>query len=358
MTERQTENEVGGNDFSIIEAAAFFLRHRRLIFSLAIVLFVITVTFRLLADRQYVSSASFVPQASNPLSALGGLAAQFGVTAPGQDPNETSAFYGDLLKTREVNTSVLQSEYRYPADSGVVTTTLVRVLPTGNGTAEMKLAKGVALLTRSLKVDVKARTGVVTLELAMPNAVLAQQVVQRFLDEVNRFNMQRRNSKAGAERRFMEGRLAQLHQESRDAEDRLQAFLTTNRDYRNSPDLSFRHDRLAQDMEFRRTIYNTVAQSIEKSRMDEVRDTPVITVIEKPIIASRPESRGAAKFGLLALIGGGVLGMGIGFLKDDIHRRRAASDPEIAALTGYLDDARNDLESVRRGFRPKRAGLP
>ncbi|MDB4891923.1 MAG: lipopolysaccharide biosynthesis protein [Gemmatimonadetes bacterium] len=355
-TDRPPEN-ADENNFSIVEVAAFFLRHRRMIIGLAGLLFVITVTTRLLSARQYASSASFVPQSSN-LSGLSGLAAQFGVAAPGQDAVETPAFYGELLKTRELITSVLLSKYTFPTDTGVVTATLADLLPTGEGSPQMKLSKAVDMLTASLKVDVKARTGVVSMRLAMPNPTLAQEVVQRFLDEVNRFNVERRTSKAGAERRFMESRSEQLLLELRDAENRLQAFLTANRDYRNSPDLTFRHDRLAQEMEFRRSVYNTVAQAVEKSRMDEVRDTPVITIIEKPIVPARPEGRGTAKFGLFALIGGTVLGMGIGFVRDEVTRRRAASDPEFAALSRYLADTRHDFDAVRRGFRRKRVKSP
>jgi len=218
------EKETDSEQFSMLEVATFVLRHRWLIVGFAGVLFLIAVTARVFADRQYTSSASFVPQASDKMAGLAGLAAQFGVTATGPDATESPAFYADLLKTREVLTTILQGEYRFPTDTGTVSVKLIDLLAVEPGPAELRMVKAGQALTARLKVDLKPRTGVVAFELPMPNPVLAQQVVQRFLDEVNRFNLERRNSKAGAERRFIEGRMAELQRELRDAETGFRRF--------------------------------------------------------------------------------------------------------------------------------------
>jgi len=288
---------------------------------------------------------------------VAGMAAQLGVVAPGTDATQSPAFYADLLKSREVLSTILQGEYRFPTDTGVASGKLIDLLKVKARTDGLRMVKAIAKLTGSLQVNLKARTGVIAFQVRMPNPVLAQQVVQRFLDELDRFNREQRRSQAGAERRFTDSRIVQLQRELRDVEDRLQAFLQRNRDYRNSPELTFQRDRMAQEVAFRQNVYTTVAQSNEKARIDEARDTPVITVVERPSLPARADGRGLAKFGLLAIILGGLAAVGIGFAREALARRRAAADPEFEALSAIANETREDfgriLRRVRRAF-PRR----
>jgi uncharacterized protein involved in exopolysaccharide biosynthesis len=54
----------------------------------------------------------------------------------------------------------------------------------------------------------------------------------------------------------------------------MQAFLQANRQWANSPDLTFQHDRLERDIALRQQVYTTLVQSFEQARISEVRDTP------------------------------------------------------------------------------------
>lgn len=230
---------------SMFEFVTFLLRHRRLIAGCAGALFLVVVLPKSFGGRQYTSAASFVPQSSNRASGLAGMAAQFGVVAPGTDATQSPAFYADLLKSREVLSTILQGEYRFPTDTGVASGKLIDLMQVKAPTDGLRMVNAIAQLIGSLQVNLKARTGVITFQVRMPNPVLAKQVVQRFLDELDRFNLEQRQSQAGAERQFTDSRIVQLQRELRDVEDRLQAFLQRNRDYRNSPELTFQRDRLA-----------------------------------------------------------------------------------------------------------------
>jgi uncharacterized protein involved in exopolysaccharide biosynthesis len=65
--------------------------------------------------------------------------------------------------------------------------------------------------------------------------------------------------------------------------------------------------------------------------MEEARDTPVIMIIEKPSLPSRPDPRGVGKFGALAGICGLLLGIGAGVLLDLRDRRRGSADSYVTA---------------------------
>jgi uncharacterized protein involved in exopolysaccharide biosynthesis len=111
------------------------------------------------------------------------------------------------------------------------------------------------------------------------------------MSEVDSFNLKSRQSQASQERRFTEQRLTQAQADKRQAEDELQAFLQRNRDFRSSPQLSFAYDRLADNVSLRQQLYTTLAQSYEQARIEEVRDTPVITIVEPPMLPARPDPR-------------------------------------------------------------------
>jgi uncharacterized protein involved in exopolysaccharide biosynthesis len=111
---------------------------------------------------------------------------------------------------------------------------------------------------------------------------------------------------------------------------------------------------MAREVEFRKNVYTTVAQSNEKARIDEARDTPVITVVERPSLPARPDGRGRIKFGLLALIVGMLAAIGIGYARDAVERRRDAADPEFEAFSAVAEQTRDDLGRILRLRGPSR----
>ena len=88
----------------------------------------------------------------------------------------------------------------------------------------------------------------------------------------------------------------------------MQDFMQRNRDWRNSPQLVFTHDRLDREVSMRQAVYTTLVQSYEAARIDEVRNTPVITVMEPPDVPAKPDPRLALLKSLLA----GIVGLALG----------------------------------------------
>lgn len=310
------QGPIGTEDALMPQLTTSLRRHLRLIAGLSGASFVSVVLLLSFREPRYTSTASFVPQSNRPTSALAGVAATLGVEASMTGNAPSPAFYADLVKSRDLLTSILRVEYSFPTRSGVASGKLVDLLRIKGSSEQLRMEKAVRKLSGVLEVNYKVRTGMISIAAQMPNPVLAQRVVQRFLDELARFNLEQRKSQAGAERRFTEERLVALQRELRAAEDRMQAFMQRNRDYRNAPELMFEYERMARDVAFRQTVYSGVAQANERARMDEVRDTPVITVVDQPSLPAEADGRGRLRFGLLAGILGGFAALGIGVARD------------------------------------------
>jgi len=206
------------------------------------------------------------------------------------------------------------------------------------------------------------KSGLVTVSVRAESAELSQQIASRVLQLLNRFNLDRRRSQAAEERRFVEGRVGEVKSELRLAEDRLQYFLQANRDYGNSPSLRFQQERLAADVALQRQLFTTLTQSYEQAKIEEVRDTPVITVVELPEVPARPDSRGLLLRALGGFVAGMLLGMAIAALSALTHSNRVQRSEEFEAYTALRNEAISDLKRpwrpLLRAFRGERARLP
>jgi uncharacterized protein involved in exopolysaccharide biosynthesis len=331
---------------SIFVALNALLRQRGLVLGCAVLLALVAGSWAFLRDRVYGSSASFMTESRQ--SAVSGLAAQFGLVLPGTSGGESPQFYADLLKSREILGATVTTAFTVPG-TGPRPTTLVDFYRTKGATPALRRENAIDRLAKALDVSVSPRTNVVTVRVTARSAELAQQINQRLLALLGDFNQRRRQSRASEERRFAEERLATVKGELRVSEDRLQSFLQSNRDYRNSPALVFAYERLQADVMLLRQVVTTLQQSAEQAKIEEVRDTPTVTLVESPSLPVRPDPRGVLKFALIGVVLGTFLGMAFAFVRETI------SSPSVRATSDYEEFVRLRREAVSDLLHPGRA---
>src|SRR5690242_11043905 len=115
-----------------------------------------------------------------------------------------------------------------------------------------------------------------------------------------------------AERQFVEARVTEAQNALHAAEERLSDFKTRNKVI-GSPELSLEQDRLQREVTLRQQVYTNLVQNEEEARIREVRDTPVITILESPRLPVLPEARQVVKKTLTGMVAGIVLGVVIAF---------------------------------------------
>ena len=158
----------------------------------------------------------------------------------------------------------------------------------------------------SAKVD--AKTGVITLQAELPDPDLSASVVSRMVALLNEFNQRTRNGRARERRRFTEGRTADAQRDLTSAEDAMRAFLVRNRSFDNSPQLVFENQRLDRQVQIRQDVYQTLRREYEVARIDEVNNTPVLTVVDAPTPPAKPSSPRRVRMTLVALVLGLLVG--------------------------------------------------
>jgi uncharacterized protein involved in exopolysaccharide biosynthesis len=264
----------------------------------------------LTSPRYFTTDASFMARGGRGQSQLSELAQQFGLGGGGADTEQSPAFYMDLVESRSLLAAVGNRDYSMRTASGVLTGNIIKIYGIRAKNPAIQKARMIDALKGQVEEFVNARTGVITIWVHAQTPEMAVQITRNILDEVNRFNLNRRQTQAGAERNFVEKRLGDAQMELRQAEENLQSFLTENREFRSSPSLQLEFDRLNRTVSMRQELYNTLAKAYEQAKIEEVKDLPVITVVEPPETPIAPDAHG----GLLKTLIGIIVGVAIGSL--------------------------------------------
>ncbi len=146
------------------------------------------------------------------------------------------------MTSRSVLGALADTTFEIQRDGKAVMAPLQEIFDVSGSTPALRREAVIRQLAKRINAVALLKTGIVRVRATAGSPELARQIVEFVLDRLNWFNLVTRQSQAGAERRFMETRLDTAGIELRAAEDRAQSFLQRNRDYRNSPELSFQQD--------------------------------------------------------------------------------------------------------------------
>ncbi len=334
---------------SLVWLAVVLLRGRRVLLWCATVGVVVSLAICLLRRTYYTTSFSFLPTATQDQSRAGlaSLAGQFGISlaalAGAQQPPQ---LYADLLTTRGILGPIADDSFAPGADS-TQREPLAQYFKINGEEAPVITDKTLRKLREDvIRSSVATRTtGMVTVQVRTKSRYVSLAIANRLLAGLNDFNLVKRQSQAREERRFTEGRLEAARVSLRTAEDEMQRFLQSNRQA-ESPALAFQRERLQREVTFRQQVVTSLAQQYEENRIREVRDTPVITVIEAPILAARPDPRHRVMIMILGTMASLAVGMMIVIIQETwTGRGDRGPDPALAELVGEWNRTRGRASS-------------
>lgn len=334
----------GAPAVTLLDMVNVLLRHRWRLARWMIVIGLLSALPTLFQKPTYSASGSFVLQGTDQGRAgLAGFAAQLGVQLPvGGGAGQSPQFFADLLHTRDVLSRVMSDSVKDPAGPHRVLAMSLFALP--GSTPEMRRDAAIRLLSQSLMdVVVSKSTGVVTVTVTTPWPSVSRELAEKLLAGVNRTSQGMRKAQASEERRFSEERLNASRDSLRIAEDRLAAFTRGNRQYQISSDLTFARERLQRDVNLQQQVFTSLVQSYEDSRLRELRDTPVITVIETPVDASSANPRGRVRRFLVGAFVGATLCILVLLISHLLHSGQERRSPALETFGTLIGDMRGDF---------------
>lgn len=342
------------------------LRHPWIVMGVPLVLVALVAVTSLLQPPQFTARSAFVPQGgSEDVGRLSMLADQFGFDiGTTSQPATSPEFYAELLHSGEILEPAVVQTYRttrmVDGDTTFVVGNLVERLDVRGETQEERVFRAVEELQERVHVETDLSAGIVSVSVTGPGPELSAAVNQRILEELNAYNLERRQSQAAAERRFVEERLEDAQEELLLAEEKLENFLESTRRFGESPRLRFERDRLQRQVDMRQQLYASLNQSYQQARIAEVRYTPLITIVERPRAPVEPDPRHLPIRIALALVVGLVAGMGAAYAVDYARGARLRESDEFQEFVllrsrllgpaGRIDRTTSDSEdSEERG---------
>jgi uncharacterized protein involved in exopolysaccharide biosynthesis len=319
----------------LIQAANIALRNRALLVGLPLVLGLLAAVLAMMQPRTWEVRASFVPNGANDAGSgqLGSIAAQLGMNLVTSQPGQSPAFYGELLQTRDLLQEAVDTEYRVREGGRVVRGNLVQLYgldaADAGGGGMSPREQAVEVLKNSLNTQVNPETGVVEVKVVADRPALAEAIARRLIALTEDFDQNKRRTQASARRVFAEARFNEARDALRAVEGRMEGFVSRNRMFSQSPLQMLEFNRVKQELELRQQVYAALAQSYEQARIDEVRNTPVITVLETPEGAARRVSRGTVLQAIFGAFMGFVLAVVIALVRDKARRAASTRSPEL-----------------------------
>ena len=330
-------------EISLFAVGTVLLRNRWRILRWMLVTGSIAAGIGFFKPALYTASASFIPQGTDvSRSGLANLAGQFGFSLPASNQTLSPDFYAKLITSQAILKQIARDTITVE-ELGRRRISFQELYDIRGGSSSRREEQGAARLSRMVSASVDKNTGVVQLSVLTRWPSVSLAIATALVDAVNEFNQRTRQGQAAAERKFTEGRLVVARGELRAAEDRLQGFLSTNRDFSRSPELTFERDRLQRDVMLQQQVFTSLTESLEDVRIREVRDTPVITIVESPSVETFPEPRRRVVLVSFAVLLGGIFGGFLAFLREGMARRRKQGDTEAEEFAGALGQVKGEV---------------
>ena len=354
------DNDAAGQerevDLSLVRVGSILLRNRRLIVGSSVAMAVLFAVGTWMQPDSYTAESIFVPQArtAGSGSELGLLASQFGFeVGSGPRPAESPQFYAALISTKGILRGVAQEKYSMEHDNS---NTIVDAAPLSallgieadDSVAALRETVGQLQEMVSATVD---QTGRVRVRSQASSPQLAVALNERILDAVVRYNRDVRQSNTRAERLFIEERMAEAKRDLEIAEAAYTEFLTTNRVIQGAPQLMAEASRLDRQAQFRQQVFTSLAQANEKARVDEVRNTPLISMVERPqdTVSRTPDNM--LLNGVFAAFITALIMAGFAFVREYVRRQRVERPDTYHEFMALSKEARADLGAPWKAFR-------
>jgi len=279
LASRTSDRVALGDVFALLRS------NLRLLVALPLAVGVITLAILLFRGQRYSADSTLRPQMSESnQSRLAGLAAQFGLQVPGMTLGDPVKLYSELAASRQILTKVLLTTYTIPNRDGgdSLRGTLVDFWDLPAKTSDDINRKALGKLRKRILVSSNREAGLVYIRTVSGSPELSVAINRRLLDLLDESSKQRRQTQASAEREFLQARLKQAGEELEAAETAQKTFLARNRRYQEAPFLQLEFADLQRRVELKSQVYTSLSQSYEQARLDEVRNTPLLVLVDAP----------------------------------------------------------------------------
>ena len=133
-------------------------------------------------------------------------------------------------------------------------------------------------------------TGLITINVTLEDPQISADVANFIGEQVQLYIQKENSAQSTKEKIFISERLFVVKNELEYSELELKDFKERNRGYENSPELFMLFSRLFREVEAKKEVYLTLQKQLELARIEEVKQTSVLHILDYAIAPSRKSS--------------------------------------------------------------------
>jgi uncharacterized protein involved in exopolysaccharide biosynthesis len=269
-------NDNPGGQIDLFTVAGYLLKHKRLIAIAVLAAIVVSGLICVMQPETYVSRASILPSGkTDKLDKLKELAGLGGSVAGDEN---SSTLFPVILRSNLILDAVIDKSYSFRRDGQTTTGTLRDYFQNQNQD----------LLRRSLvsmtDINEDIGTGVIYVSVISNSPRFSQALLQNYLDELEAYNLEKRQSRAKENVVYLERELKTGAEKLAQAEDNLEAYQMANRDWdiTTDPEVIMSILRFRRDVEAKSKMHAFLMQQYEAAKLDAQKDTPIVCLLDSP----------------------------------------------------------------------------
>jgi capsule polysaccharide export protein KpsE/RkpR len=262
------------------------------VFFVAFFIIVILTSF---VEKRYTSTLSVMPnQSESSMSSLGMLVQDFAIDAgSGNFPISEIANSNSILDkiyNRSFDSNTNQGKISLADLLDTNKTTLINrimVIITNkdlNNSAMLKYSTIKKFKEERLNIKYDRKTNITSISVTVEDPLAAKQIADSFYDEISFFINKTINDSGKMKQNFLNQRIQSIESELVSNEKILEDFLNKNKSINQSPKLLQELTRIQREVTLKETAYLLLKKELEIARIDEVKRTLKLIIIEKPDI--------------------------------------------------------------------------
>ena len=249
----------------------------------------LAIIISLILPESFKSTAILLPDTDkSKLGSLGGisdLAAIAGVNVGGEA--SLVKLYPTIIKSESVLKAVIYAKYRTKEHSDSVN--LIQYWKIKDKNPERDYESALLFLRNELEVAMDIKTSVLTMSIETNEPQLSADILNTIIHVLDNFIRTQRNTNATEQRKWIEARLVEVEADLSKSENILKEFREKNRLVSGSPQLLLDQERLIREVQINATMYTELKKQYELVKIEEIRTTPIINVMDYARAAAKKE---------------------------------------------------------------------
>ncbi|MFH2035110.1 MAG: Wzz/FepE/Etk N-terminal domain-containing protein [Candidatus Zixiibacteriota bacterium] len=274
MNSKYKENKSISDELTLFGLTRLMLKNIRLMVIFSLIVMTVVAVKVYLAPNYYISTASILP--SGKVDKFSELKQLAGLGNSESDEN-SSELFPVILASQTICDAVLNKSYL--TDSGLdESIDLQEYFGTDNPDLLRDALAGITT------VYTESQNGVIRLEVESDSPVLSQALVSEYLNELENYNLNKRQSRAKENEKYLARQLVQLKAELEQLEDSLEQYQMANRnwDLTNDPEILKTIGRFKRDISVKSTTYIFLQEQYSVAKLDVQKDIPIVRLLDKP----------------------------------------------------------------------------